>query len=67
MTAYGLAPLLLLFPALGFFFNALFGRKFVESDSKIGERWSGWIASLMAISAFVVAVTLFCHVTSESF
>jgi NADH-quinone oxidoreductase subunit L len=67
MTAYGLAPLLLLFPALGFFFNALFGRKFVESDSKIGERWSGWIASLMAISAFGVALALFATLQANHF
>ena len=67
MTAYSLAPLLLLFPALGFFFNALFGRKFVESDSKIGERWSGWAASLMAISSFVVAVLLFITLESNHF
>jgi hypothetical protein len=58
MNAYGLAPLLLLFPALGVLFNAFFGRRFVDADRRIGERWSGWAASLMAISAFVVAVLL---------
>ena len=67
MTAYGLAPLLLLFPALGFFFNALFGRKFVESDSKIGERWSGWIATLAALSAFGVALALFATLQANHF
>ena len=67
MTAYGLAPLLLLFPAIGFFFNALFGRRFVETDSNIGERWSGWIASLAAISAFVVAVLLFLTLRANHF
>jgi NADH-quinone oxidoreductase subunit L len=67
MTAYGLAPLLLLFPALGFFFNAFFGRKFVESDSKIGERWSGWAASLMAISSFGVALLLFATLRANHF
>ena len=67
MTAYGLAPLLLIFPVIGFFFNAFFGRKFVESDSKIGERWSGWIASLAAISAFVVAMLLFLTLRDNHF
>jgi NADH-quinone oxidoreductase subunit L len=67
MTAYGLAPLLLLFPALGFFFNAFFGRLFVESDRKIGERWSGWAASLMAISSFVVALLLFATLEANHF
>jgi NADH-quinone oxidoreductase subunit L len=69
MTAYGygLAPLLLIFPAIGFFFNALFGRRFVQADSKIGERWSGWIASLAAISSFVVALLLFATLRANHF
>ncbi|PID87254.1 MAG: NADH-quinone oxidoreductase subunit L [Chloroflexi bacterium] len=67
MEAYGLAPLLLLFPAIGFFFNALVGRRFVEADSEIGERWSGWIASIAAISSFVVAVLLFLTLRANHF
>lgn len=59
MNAIGLAPLLLLFPAVGVALNALFGRKFVESDRTTGERWTGWFASIMALAAFGVAVLLF--------
>ncbi len=67
MNAYGLAPLLLLFPALGVLFNAFFGRRFVDADRRIGERWSGWAASLMAISAFVVSVLLFATLQANHF
>ncbi|MCB8985323.1 MAG: NADH-quinone oxidoreductase subunit L [Ardenticatenaceae bacterium] len=67
MNAYGLAPLLLLFPAVGVLFNGLFGRRFVEADAKVGERWSGWFASLMAISSFVVAVLLFFTLQTNEF
>jgi len=59
MNTIGLAPLLLIFPAVGFLFNALVGRRFVESgDRDVGEKWSGWIASVMALLAFVVGVIL---------
>ncbi len=67
MNAYGLAPLLLLFPALGVLFNGLVGRRFVEADARVGERWSGWVASLMAISSFVVAVLLFLTLQANEF
>lgn len=59
MNAFGLAPLLLLFPALGVLFNGLVGRRFIENDRETGEKWSGWFASFMAIGSFVVAVLLF--------
>jgi NADH-quinone oxidoreductase subunit L len=67
MNAFGLAPLLLLFPAIGVLFNGLVGRRFIEADAKIGERWSGWIASLMAIGSFVVAVLLFLSLRANEF
>ncbi len=59
MNATGLAPLLLVFPLLGFLFNAVAGRRFVEANQAQGEKWSGWVASAMALSAFVVAVALY--------
>nr|NIW10549.1 NADH-quinone oxidoreductase subunit L [Gammaproteobacteria bacterium] len=58
MNLFGLAPLLLAFPVVGILFNALFGRRFVESNRAVGERWSGWFASSMALGAFAVAVVL---------
>jgi NADH-quinone oxidoreductase subunit L len=58
MNLFGLAPLLLVFPVIGVLFNDLFGRRFVEADRTVGEKWSGWFASAMALAAFVVAVLL---------
>lgn len=55
---FGLAPLILVFPIIGVLFNALVGRKFIDADRKVGERWSGWFATLMAIASFVVVVLL---------
>ncbi|NJN55692.1 MAG: NADH-quinone oxidoreductase subunit L, partial [Anaerolineae bacterium] len=57
-SLFNLAPLILVFPLIGFLFNALVGRRFVEADRKTGERWSGWFATIMALSAFVVVVLL---------
>ncbi len=34
MNAFGLAPLILVFPAIGVLFNALVGRRFVESENR---------------------------------
>ncbi len=59
MNAFGLAPLLLIFPVIGVLFNGLVGRKFVEADREIGEKWTGWFGTIMAFSAFAVAVSLF--------
>ena len=68
MDAFGLAPLLLVFPALGFLFNALVGRRFIESDDQnTGEKWSGWVASAMALSAFVITVLLFMSLAAHDF
>jgi NADH-quinone oxidoreductase subunit L len=58
MNLFGLAPLLLIFPAVGFLLNALFGRRFVDGDRSVGEKWSGWFASVMALSSFTIAVFL---------
>jgi NADH-quinone oxidoreductase subunit L len=67
MNAFGMAPLLLLFPALGVLFNGLVGRRFVETNAKYGERWSGWVASLMAVGSFVTAVFLFLSLQANDF
>ena len=56
MNAFGLIPLILVFPAIGFLFNALVGRRFVDSNRAVGEKWSGWFASGMALSALVIAI-----------
>ena len=65
MNTFGLAPLILLFPAAGFLLNALFGRRFVNYDRKIGERWTGWLASGLALAAFAIAVTLYGSLQSH--
>ncbi|MBX3058560.1 MAG: NADH-quinone oxidoreductase subunit L [Anaerolineae bacterium] len=57
-SLFGLAPLILIFPVIGVLFNGLVGRRFVDHDRKTGERWSGWFATIMALSAFVVVVLL---------
>jgi NADH-quinone oxidoreductase subunit L len=57
-SLFGLAPLILVFPIIGVLFNGLVGRRFVEHDRRTGERWSGWFATIMALSAFVVVVLL---------
>ncbi len=67
MNAFGLAPLLIFIPAAVFLFNALFGRRFVDSDRKIGERWSGWVASAAALSAFVIALLLAASLAANDF
>ncbi len=75
MNAFNLAPLLLIFPLIGVLFNGLVGRRFVEFDyglpghkgRDIGERWSGWFGSGMAISAFVIAVLLFLSLRANGF
>jgi NADH-quinone oxidoreductase subunit L len=58
MNAFGLAPLILILPIIGVLFNGLVGRRFVDADRKVGEAWSGWFASVMALAAFAVAVAL---------
>jgi NADH-quinone oxidoreductase subunit L len=67
MNGYDLAPLLLLFPAIGVLFNGLVGRRFVTANAKYGERWSGWFGSLMAIGSFAIAVSLFFALQANHF
>ena len=68
MNAFGLAPLLLIFPAVGFLLNALFGRRFVESENpNIGEKWSGWTGSIMALSALIITVLLAFSLATNGF
>lgn len=59
MNTFALAPLLLIFPLIGVIFNGFAGRRFVAMDAKIGERWSGWFATVMAFSSFAIAVSFF--------
>ena len=58
MGIFGLAPLILALPLLGVLFNGLVGRRFVEYNRQTGEKWSGWFASIMALSAFAIAVSM---------
>ncbi len=67
MNAFDLAPLLLVLPIIGVLFNGLVGRRFVDQDREIGEKWSGWFASFMALGAFAVAVMLFLSLQSNEF
>jgi NADH-quinone oxidoreductase subunit L len=67
MNAFGLAPLIILVPATGFLLNALFGRRFVDADRRSGERWSGWLASGAALSAFLIAVLLAASLVANNF
>ncbi len=71
MGVFALAPLLLVFPLIGLLFNALVGRRFVQpwrygsqpqesgANDPTGEKWSGWVASAMALASFAIALILF--------
>jgi NADH-quinone oxidoreductase subunit L len=67
MNAFGLAPLIVLIPAIGFLFNALVGRRFVDSDRRVGERWSGWVASVAGLLSFAVALLLAASLVVNDF
>ncbi|MBK7897420.1 MAG: NADH-quinone oxidoreductase subunit L [Anaerolineaceae bacterium] len=67
MGIFGLAPLLLVFPLIGVLFNGLVGRRFVEYNRQTGEKWSGWFGSLMALSAFAIAVAMFFGLGAHEF
>ncbi|MCA9989439.1 MAG: NADH-quinone oxidoreductase subunit L [Ardenticatenaceae bacterium] len=67
MDVIQLAPLILVFPIIGIFMNALFGRRFVDADRRVGERWSGWFASIMALASFGVAVLLLIGLAGNEF
>jgi NADH-quinone oxidoreductase subunit L len=68
VNTFGLAPLLLILPFAGFLFNALVGRRFVESDNRsIGEKWSGWTASGLALLAFIIGLSLAFSLAGNDF
>jgi NADH-quinone oxidoreductase subunit L len=67
MGIFSLAPLILVFPMIGVLFNGLVGRRFVEYDRKTGEKWSGWFAIIMALSAFAIAVTMLFALQANEF
>ncbi|KAA3656359.1 MAG: NADH-quinone oxidoreductase subunit L [Chloroflexi bacterium] len=67
MNTFSLAPLLIIFPLIGVLFNGLVGRRFVVQDREVGEKWSGWFASIMALSAFAVAVSLLLSLVSHEY
>lgn len=67
MNAFPLAPLLLIFPLIGFLINGLVGRRFVEADQSVGEKWSGWFGSVMALSSFVIALLLMLSLVNNGF
>jgi len=67
MNTFALAPLLIIFPLIGVLFNGLVGRRFVVQDREVGEKWSGWFASIMALSAFAVAVSLLFSLVSHDY
>lgn len=55
---FGIAPLLLVLPLLGFLFNAFAGRKFVDQNRTNGEKWTGWVAAGASLSTFAVTLVL---------
>ncbi len=67
MGIFGLAPLILVFPFIGVLFNGLVGRRFVDYNRQTGEKWSGWFGSLMALSAFAIAVAMFFGLRANEF
>lgn len=67
MNLFALAPLILLFPAVGFLFNGLVGRRFVDANRQNGERWVGWTATGMVMLSFLVAVGLLLSLVSHDY
>lgn len=67
MNTFGLAPLLLIFPVIGVLFNGFVGRRFVDTDRKTGEKWSGWFGTMMAFGAFLTAVSLFLSLQAHDY
>lgn len=67
MNAFGLAPLILLFPVIGVLFNGFVGRRFVDADHARGEKWSGGFASTMALMAFLIAILQFMSLRSHEY
>jgi NADH-quinone oxidoreductase subunit L len=58
MNTFALAPLILVFPAIGILFNGLVGRRFIVANRETGEKWSGWFATAMVFAAFLVSLSL---------
>lgn len=67
MGIFGLAPLILFLPLIGVLFNGLVGRRFVDYNRQTGEKWSGWFASIMALSAFAIAVAMLLGLQANEF
>ena len=65
MNAFGLAPLLLVFPMIGVIFNGWFGYRFVKSDAKVGEKWAGFFSTGMALISFVIAVLIWLSLLND--
>ena len=62
---FGIAPLLLVLPFAGFLLNGLVGRRFVENNRANGEKWTGWIASGLALASFGVSLALLLAVRQQ--
>jgi NADH-quinone oxidoreductase subunit L len=67
MNAFGLAPLIIFLPVIGLLFNALAGRRFVDADRNVGEKWSGWVASGAAILSFLIGLALLASLVANDF
>jgi NADH-quinone oxidoreductase subunit L len=67
MNAFGLAPLILILPAIGILFSGMAGRRIIAADRHAGERIVGWFASLMALGALVVSVLLLFSLQSSHY
>ena len=67
MNTFGLAPLIIILPFAGFLFNGLVGRRLIAADARVGEKWSGWFASLISLSAFAIAVALLFGLRAHGF
>ncbi len=65
MNAFGLAPLLLVFPMIGVIFNGWFGYRFVRADAKVGEKWAGFFSTGMALLSFVIAVLIWVSLLND--
>ena len=66
MNAFGLAPLLLVFPMIGVIFNGWFGHRFVKADAKVGEKWAGFFSTGMAFISFIIAVLIWLSLLNNS-
>jgi NADH-quinone oxidoreductase subunit L len=58
MDVFSIAPWIIFLPAIGIILNSLFGGRFLAHDRNLGEKWTGWFASIIALAALAVAVLL---------